>query len=343
MISVIFPIRNEKQYIASSLESILNQAQNSPIEILIADGMSTDGTRKIINEYQKYNSSIHILDNPEKVVSTGFNRALSIAKGEVIIRVDGHAIVKPNYIDQCLRVLEKTNADCVGGPILNSSDGVIGNSINIAQSSKFGVGGVAFRRKIKKGQFVDTLAFGAYKRDVFKRIGGYDQELIRNQDDEFNYRLIQKGGKIWLDPSIQSIYFPRKSIIKLFSQYFQYGIYKVRVMQKRRGLASFRHIIPLLFILSLLGSTFYYMEIQVIVPLLITSLPYLSLSILLSINQLIKNLKNWRSTIFLPLVFSTMHFAYGFGYLLGLCLFIFKWRDIEVKDSCFDKATFDNN
>ena len=192
MISVIFPIRNEKQYIASSLESILNQAKNSPIEILIADGMSTDGTRKIINEYQKYNPSIHILDNPEKVVSTGFNRALSIAKGKVIIRVDGHVIVKPNYIDQCLRVLKKTNADCVGGPILNSSDGVIGNSINIAQSSKFGVGGVAFRRKIKKGQLVDTLAFGAYKRDVFKRIGGYDQELIRNQDDEFNYRLIQK-------------------------------------------------------------------------------------------------------------------------------------------------------
>ena len=343
MISVIFPIRNEKQYIASSLDSILNQAQNSPIEILIADGMSTDGTRKIIKEYQKYNSSIHILDNPEKVVSTGFNRALSIAKGKVIIRVDGHAIVKPNYIDQCLKVLEKTNADCVGGPILNSSDGVIGNSINIAQSSKFGVGGVAFRRKIKKGQFVDTLAFGAYKRDVFKRIGGYDQELIRNQDDEFNYRLIQKGGKIWLDPSIQSIYFPRKSIIKLFSQYFQYGLYKVRVMQKRGGLASFRHIIPLLFILSLLGAIFYYIKYKVIVPLLITSLPYLSLSIFSSINQLIRNLKNWRSTIFLPLVFSTMHFAYGFGNLIGLCLFIFKWRDREVKDSYFDKATFDNN
>ena len=114
-------------------------------------------------------------------------------------------------------------------------------------------------------------------------------------------------------------------------------------MQKRGGLASLRHIIPLLFILSLIGAIFYYIQYKVIVPLLITSLPYLSLSIFSSINQLIRNLKNWRSTIFLPLVFSTMHFAYGFGNLIGLCLFIFKWRDREVKDSYFDKATFDNN
>ena len=119
--------------------------------------------------------------------------------------------------------------------------------------------------------------------------------------------------------------------------------YKVRVMQKRRGLASLRHIIPLLFILSLFASIFYYMQYKVIDPFLIISLPYISLSIISSFNQLIKNLKNWRSTILLPLVFSTMHFAYGFGYLLVFALFIFKWRDTEIKDSYFDKATFNNN
>ena len=342
MISIIVPIRNEKKFISSCLDSIIKQSVNEPAEILISDGMSTDGTREIIKKYQKNNSSIHIVDNPEKIVSTGFNRALSIARGKVIIRVDGHAIVKSNYIDQCLKVLKKTNADCVGGPILNSSDGIIGKSINIAQKLKFGVGGVAFRGKIKKGQFVDTLAFGAYKRDVFKRLGGYDQELKKNQDDEFNYRLIQEKGKIWLDPSIQSIYFPRKSIFKLLSQYFLYGLYKVRVMQKRRGLAALRHIIPLLFVLSLFGSIFYFIKYNIIVPFLIISLPYISISILSSFNQLIKNLKNWRSTLILPLVFFTMHFAYGFGYLLGLCLFIFKWNDTEIKDSYFDKATFNN-
>ena len=113
-------------------------------------------------------------------------------------------------------------------------------------------------------------------------------------------------------------------------------------MQKRRGLASLRHIIPLLFVLSLFGSIFYFIEHKIIDPFLIISLPYISISILSSFNQLIRNLKNWRSTLILPLVFFTMHFAYGFGYLLGLCIFILKWNDTEIKDSYFDKATFNN-
>ena len=343
MISVIVPIRNEKQFIGATLDSILQQSVDKPTEILVADGMSTDGTRKIIQEYQSINPSIHIVDNPEKIVSTGFNRALSIARGKVIIRIDGHASMKPNYISQCLKVLEKTGADCVGGPIFNCSDGIVGKSINIAQSLKFGVGGAAFRSKIKKGKFVDTLAFGAYKSNVFKKIGGYDQELVRNQDDEFNYRLIQSGGKIWLDPSIKSLYYPRTSISKLFNQYFQYGFFKVRVMQKRKGLASLRHVVPLAFILSLFSSFFYYLIYKVKMPFLIVSFSYICLSLMSSFNQLIRNLKNWKSTLILPLIFSTMHFAYGFGYLLGLCYFIFKWGDKEIKDSYFDKTTFINN
>ena len=343
MISVIVPIHNEKQFIGATLDSILQQSVNEPIEILVSDGMSTDGTRKVIEQYQSKNLSIHLVDNPDKIVSTGFNRALSIAKGEIIIRIDGHAIMKPNYISQCLKVLEKTRADCVGGPIFNSSDGIVGKSINIAQSIKFGVGGVAFREKIKKGKYVDTLAFGAYKRNVFRKLGGYDQELIRNQDDEFNFRLIQSGGKIWLDPSIQSLYYPRTSLSKLFIQYFKYGFFKVRVMQKRKGLASVRHVIPFIFILSFFSSFFYYLIYKVEIPFLIISLSYICLSILSSLNQFIRNINNWRSTLILPVVFATMHFAYGFGYLLGLCYFIFKWSDKEIKDSYFDKTTFINN
>ena len=343
MISVIVPIRNEKQFIRATLDSILQQSVNGPTEILIAEGMSTDGTREIIKEYQSKNPSILLVDNPEKIVPTGFNRALSIAKGNVIIRIDGHAIINSNYINQCIKVLEKTGADCVGGPILNSSNGITGKSIDIAQSSKFGVGGVRFREKIKKGEYVDTLAFGAYKRNVFKKLGGYDEELIRNQDDEFNFRLIQSGGRIWLDPSIQSFYYPRTSLSKLFNQYFQYGFFKVRVIQKRKGLASFRHAIPLIFILSLFGAFFYYLIYKVEIPFLLISSSYISLSILASLNQFIRNLNNWKSALILPIVSSTMHFAYGFGSILGLCYFLFKWSDQELKDSYFDKTTFINN
>ena len=340
MISIIVPVRNEIDYIRDSLESILNQDTNDEYEILIVDGMSTDGTREVIKEYQSKFSSIHLLDNPETIVPTGFNRALSISKGSIIIRIDGHVVIRPNYISQCLKVLKNSGADCVGGPIINSAKGLVGKSINIAQSSKFGVGGVSFREKIKKGKYVDTLAFGAYKRDVFKNIGGYDQELIRNQDDEFNFRLIQSGGRIWLDPSIQSLYYPRTSLSKLFKQYYQYGFFKVRVIQKRKGIASYRHAIPLIFILSLAVTSYFYLKYNVQLPFLILLLSYISLTALASINKFIRNFNNWKSTLMLPLVFSTMHFAYGIGSILGLCYLVFKWTDTEIKDSYFDKTTF---
>ena len=198
-----------------------------------------------------------MIDNPEKIVSTGFNRALSITKGNVIIRVDGHSILGNNFTQHCLNAFEKVDAVCVGGATEHVASGFIGSSIKIAQSSIFGVGGAAFRQGLTGGEFVDTLAFGAYKRAVFEELGGYDEELVRNQDDEFNFRLIQNGGKIWLDPSINSKYFPRTSFVKLFKQYFQYGFYKIRVMQKRRGIASLRHLVPALFIIAIITVLIY--------------------------------------------------------------------------------------
>ena len=337
-------VYNEEDFIDKAIDSILKQdIGNYDLEIIIVDGNSTDKTRDIVKNLIKENPLIHFIDNPDRIVPIGFNRALSICKGSIIIRLDGHAAMKSNYVNQCLKALENTGADCVGGPIVNSSDGIIGKSINIAQSSKFGVGGVLFRKKIKKGQYVDTLAFGAYNRDVFKKLGGYDEELIRNQDDEFNFRLIQSGGRIWLDPSIQSIYYPRTSLARLFNQYFQYGFFKVRVIQKRRGLASYRHAIPLIFILSLFGSYFYYLLYKIEIPLMIIVISYISLSLLESLNQLIRNLNNWISISILPIVFSTMHFAYGFGSFLGLFYYIFNWGDKEIKESYFDKTKFFNN
>ena len=161
--------------------------------------------------------------------------ALSIAEGDIIIRLDGHAKIKSNYIVSCLNALKRKDASCVGGVTEHISESFFGSLIVFCQSSKFGSGGVSFRSKIDKGKYVSTLAFGAYKREVFEKIGGYDEELIRNQDDEFNFRMLQSDMKIWLDPSINSYYSPRNSLVKLFKQYFGYGKYKVRVIQKRKG------------------------------------------------------------------------------------------------------------
>ena len=341
MISIILPIRNEAKYIKQTLESILYQKDiEQEIEILIVDGMSTDGTRDIIIKYQKDHPNIHLIDNPEKIVSTGFNRALNESKGDIIIRVDGHCEIAPDYIQKCLECLAKINADCVGGATEHVASGLVGESIKMAQSSFFGVGGVLFRKNVERGQYVDTLAFGAYKREVFDQLGGYDEELVRNQDDEFNFRMIQNDGKIWLTPSIKSTYTQRNSFMGLFKQYFLYGFYKVRVMQKRRGIASWRHVVPGLFILGLLTSVSIFFVYGNNIPILSLCLPYLSFSLFAIIFELIKTPSNLISVMMLPVTFFILHVSYGLGFLMGFIYFLPKWGDVKTKDGHFDREQF---
>lgn len=340
MISIIIPIRNEENSIGATLDSILNQNIDEEIEILIADGMSTDQTRDILQSYQKQNKDIQIIDNPEKIVSTGFNRALSVSKGRLIIRIDGHSELQPDFLQNCIDVHLKVDVGCVGGPTIHKGKGLIGKSIEIAQSSNFGVGGVEFRKEQSEGKFVDTLAFGAYKRDVFQNLGGYDEELVRNQDDEFSLRMIQHGEKIWLDPSIQSEYVPRNSFVKLFKQYFQYGYYKIRVFQKRRGIASWRHLIPGIFVMSIITSMI--IDLLYGSPILfpLVCFPYILLNILFTVKEFIKSPKKMISFLLLPWTFFILHISYGLGFILGNIYFWNKWSDFEVKDSFFNKNRF---
>jgi len=343
VISFILPIRNEVQSIEKTIQSIISQTIEKDYKIIVADGMSTDGTREILKNLQINNPNIILIDNPEKIVSTGFNRALNESKGDIIIRVDGHCEIAPDYIQNCLECLEKINADCVGGATEHVASGLVGKSIKMAQSSLFGVGGVSFRKKVEKGEYVNTLAFGAYKREVFERIGGYDEELIRNQDDEFNFRLIQNEGEIWLDPSIKSTYTQRNSFTGLFKQYFQYGFYKIRVMQKRRGIASWRHVVPGLFVLTLLFGLSIFLFTGNIIPILSLCIPYLSFSLFATIFELIKAPSNLISVMMLPVTFFILHVSYGLGFLMGFIYFLHKWGDIKIKYDHFDREQFTKN
>jgi len=341
MVSIILPIRNEVKYLRRSLESILNQKLlPEKFEILIADGISTDGTRDIIADFVQNFDEIFLIDNPEKIVSTGFNRALSISKGDIIIRVDGHTEISSDYLENCLNLIKNIDADCVGGKLDHFSIGIIGTAINYAQTSKFGVGGVVFREGAQDGRYVDTLAFGAYKREIFSTIGGYDEELIRNQDDEFNFRLIQNGGKIWFDPIIKSTYYPRTSLIKLFKQYYYYGLYKIRVMQKRKRFASIRHVVPLAFVSSILLSLLLFQYFKIQIPLYTILGSYLLFNIGATLIQLFNNPSNFLSLLLLPFVYITMHFAYGVGSLLGIFYFINKWGYGETQDRHFKRENF---
>ena len=350
MISIILPVFNEEKFIKKAIDSILFQnISKKKYEILIADGMSTDGTREIIKTYQNNNKNIFLLNNPKRIVSTGFNIALTQSRGDIIIRLDGHAEFAPNYFEKCIKTLYNTEIFCSGGIIVYKSFGIIGNSIKIAQSSIFGVGGVSFRNKKSKPNFVQTLAFGAYKREIFELIGGYDEELIKNQDDEFNFRMNQKGYKIWLDPDIKSYYHSRDNFKKLFRQYYFYGFYKVRVIQKRASFSSWRHLVPGVFMLCLISSIFHkIIDNESIIFNSILSV-YMFFNIIFAIKEIsrrrnIKGLvKNVITCLSVIISFITLHVSYGIGFISGSIYFVKKWRSNKVNDNNFKKNIFISN
>ena len=291
----------------------------------------------IINNYIRQNLNIHLIENPDRIVSTGFNRALSQAKGDVIIRIDGHCIISPNYIEKCLELITFKKTDIVGGVINTISSGLIGKAISSSQSSWFGVGGVKFRNiGIKKGDYVDSLAFGVHKREIFTEIGGYDEEMISNQDDEFNFRAIQAGKKIWMDPTIKIKYYSRSSFSNLFKQHFNYGCFKVRGIQKRRQIISIRHLIPATFVVGLMGT---------LIPGFILQQPWFSSSVLTiyMIINILFSIIVAPSISLIPLIFLsywTLHLGYGLGFIWGFIRFLGKWSDTSLKDNHFNKEKF---
>jgi succinoglycan biosynthesis protein ExoA len=325
-VSVIMPIRNEARYIGWSLRAVL--AQDYPadrMELLIVDGMSDDGTRAAIRqvigseEQQQAGWRITLYDNPSRAVPAALNIGLRHARGAVIIRVDGHCEIPPDYVRRSVEALYLVGADCAGGPIATVGETIVARGIALAQSSAFGVGGSAFRTGRRQAGYVDTLAFGAYRREVFDRIGGFDEELVRNQDDELNFRLIQSGGTIWLDPAIQSVYYSRASLRGLWRQYYQYGLYKVRVIQKRGGVAAWRHLVPAGFILCLLASLLLALVSGRRGWALAAAGPY---GLANGVASIWAARRGWPALPLLPFAFLTMHVAYGLGFLAGL----WRWR-----------------
>lgn len=324
-VSVIMPVCNEAGSIAYSLASILRQDYPpGRMEVLVIDGMPDDKTREIIQQTSAgCHHTIKILDNPDRITPTALNVGLQNAQGEIILRIDGHCRIMPDYIRRCVEGLQKTRADCVGGAMTTTGKTRMAKTIAFAQSSRFGVGNVAFRTGRKRAGYVDTVPFGAYRREVFERIGKFDEELVRNQDDEFNFRLIQSGGKIWFDPSIRSIYHSRSALRGLWQQYFQYGFYKVRVIQKRGAVPSWRHPAPAAFVLTLLAGAL--LAIFSHQPLWILSVLgiYFITAIVFS---LLAARSNWRVMPLLPISFLCLHLAYGTGFLWGL----WRWNKEKI-------------
>jgi GT2 family glycosyltransferase len=266
--------------------------------------------------------ALTVSDNVGQIVATGLNRALEQAKGEVIVRVDGHTIIAANYITECVAALRRSRADNVGGRMDAVSETRFGQAVALATSSPFGIGGGRFHYSDKE-QFVDTVYMGAWPREVFDRIGLFDEEMIRNQDDELNYRLRSHGGKILLSPRIRSHYYNRTSPRALGRQYFQYGYWKVRVMQKHPLQMRVRQFVPALFLMALTISL-------MLMPLAIGALglfglvlgSYIAANLIAS--MVLKG-KSWRLLPLLLITFAVLHLAYGSGFLVGLVRFWNCW------------------
>jgi glycosyltransferase involved in cell wall biosynthesis len=327
MVSVIMPVRNEGKAIRRSLQAVLAQDYPSEkLEVLVADGMSNDGTRDILQAIAAQDARVRIVDNPARIMASGFNKALGQARGEFIVMMGGHTEIAPNYVSTCVSALQQGLAECAGGSTETQAESDWAEAIALALSSRFGVGPVAFRVGCAERKYVDTVAFGAYSRRIIDQIGVLDEELVRNQDDEFNYRLRKEGGRILLLPGIPARYTSRATLRSLWNQYFQYGYWKVRVLQKHPRQMQPRQFAPALFVSALALSLLAWC-LAPGAKWLVVMLGglYLSTSLAASLAVASRSRK-WRLLALLPAVFATLHFAYGFGFLAGLAHFWKRWQ-----------------
>lgn len=317
LVSLIMPCRNERASIEGALRSILDQeAPAGDFEIIVADGMSDDGTREVLERMAGENPGIRVIDNPGRIVSSGLNAAIGAARGQILVRLDAHTTYARDYVCRCVEVLRETGADNVGGPWVARGETYIGSAIAAAFQSPFAVGWARGHDPTYEGP-VDSVYLGCWRRAVFDRIGLFDEALVRNQDDEWNLRLTRAGGRIWQSPRIQSRYGARESLGALLRQYLQYGYWKVAVIRKHRIPASWRHLVPGGFLIALiaLAAAALFWPPAGSFALVLMGLYVLAL---LAASILCASRGGWRLLPVLPLVFACYHLGYGLGFLAGL-------------------------
>ena len=322
LVSIIVPCYNEEATIRLLLNSIYTQSYpRHEIEVVLADGMSTDQTRSVVAAFQKEcpDLLVRVVDNPKRIIPAALNCALEAAQGEFIVRLDGHSMPYPEYIENCVSDLQASKGDNVGGvwEIHPAGGGWIARSIAAAAAHPFGVGDALYRFTNRAGK-VDTVPFGAFRRSLFDQVGKFDESLLTNEDYEFNTRIRQQGGAVWLDPAIRSVYFARSDLGALAQQYWRYGFWKLRMLRRYPETLRWRQALPPLFIagclalalLSILWVTARWMLVIILI-LYFTLLVFGSLPV--AYRQ-----KDARLLIGIPLAIVTMHFSWGAGFLRSL-------------------------
>lgn len=316
-VSVIMPVRNEEAFIARSLGAVL--AQDYPtdrIEALVADGESDDRTRDVIAGLPGA-ERVRVIDNPQRRQAFGLNAALRQARGEIIVRVDGHTIIAPDYVRRCVEALRESGAVNVGGRMEPQGATPIGRAIAIAGASRFGVP-TAFHVS-GRPQYTDTVYLGAWPREALIAVGGFDERLKVNEDYELNYRLREAGGRIYLSPAIRSTYFGRQTLRALARQYYTYGWDRTNTLKLHpRSLRPRQLVAPLFVAALLIGGALAPLHIALRVAWVSLLLAYALANVgasLLAARRAGRDI--WELAPRLPLVFATMHICWGIGFWRG--------------------------
>lgn len=320
-VSIIIACRNEEKYIGKCLDSILSQDYpKENLEVLVVDGMSEDKTREIVRNYSEKYPFIKLLENLKKFTNFAFNIGMKVSRGEIIMIMGAHARYEKDYISKCIRYLKEYNADNVGGVMktLPAENTLVAKSIALCLSSFFGAGGSWFRTGSKKPMWADTVFGGCYKREVFKKIGLFNEKLIRGQDLEFNLRLKKAGGKILLVPDIVAYYYPLSNFQDFLKYTVKDGVWITYPLKFGIRAFSLRHLLPLVLVLSLICSLLFLFISKIFFLLfLFILIIYLSVSIFFSL-EIAEKEKDLRLLFLMPIAFAIRHIIYGLGSIWGL-------------------------
>ena len=321
-VSIIIPCYNEQSTIRFLLEALREQTfPRADMEVIISDGFSTDNTRAVIAAFQKDfpDLSVRVVDNTHRSIPSAVNRAIESSRGEIIIRLDAHSKPYLDYVEKCVKAHEENRGDNVGGvwEIHPGAKTWIAQSIAVAAAHPLGVGDALYRHA-KQAAEVDTVPFGSFKRTLIDKVGLFDETLLTNEDYEFNARVRKAGGRIWLDPSIRSIYFARSTLQELARQYWRYGYWKWRMLRKYPNTLRWRQALPPLFVLSLIGFSLLSIFFQPAVFILIGDLLIYFFVFILAGIQAALRLRKPFLILSLPLAIPAMHITWGCGFLWSI-------------------------
>lgn len=329
-ITAMIVVRNEEKYIGKCFRSLLEQNYPSDkYEVLLIDGLSEDKTLTVAMEteknyaYRKTNNgtskiSVRYLENPKKILAAGWNIGIKEAKGEYVVRIDAHGYAEKDFISRSVEtILKVTDATCVGGTINTEPISEKGRIIADVLSSPFGVGNSKFRYS-QKEQYVDTVAFGLYKKSIFSKVGYFDETLKRNQDNDMHRRIREYGGKFYLNPEIKSTYHPRETIRSMVKQGFQNGKWNIITFRKSKNSVSIRHLVPLFFVVGIISLSILGLWFK---PFWILLISILSLHLILGLTFALLKSRKVNHVMMMPILFLLFHLSYGLGSITSILNF----------------------